>query len=110
MKKLTLICLFSFSSAITFAQVNSDSLAYQLERTKINAMLARRKVKFGQYDESLNLHTGIFGLETKRDIRRSNDILMDVVKTDDSVYRELKILFEYRVLQQTQVQNHTKDA
>lgn len=110
MKKFILAAIFSFSSAIAFAQVSTDSLAYQAERTKINAMLARRKAKFGQYDESLRLHTGIFGMQTKKDIQRSNDILMDIVKTDDSIYRQLKILFEYRVFQQTQIQKHTQQA
>ena len=56
------------------AQSNTDSIAYQAERKKINAMLNERKQKFGEYDESLSKHTGIFGLQTKKDIRRSNEI------------------------------------
>ncbi|MFI5139236.1 MAG: hypothetical protein ACHQIM_15540 [Sphingobacteriales bacterium] len=110
MKKNVLIILFCCSAAIAFAQAKSDSLAYQLERAKINAMLAQRTLKFGQYDQSLSMHTGIFGFQTKKDIRRSNDILMDIVKTDDSIYRELKILFDYTVFQRTQVQDHSKEA
>lgn len=110
MRKNVLICLFCFSSVTGFAQVSNDSLAYQLERQKINAMLAQRRVKFGKYDESLTMHTGIFGLQTKKDIRRSNDILMDIVKTDDSIYREIKVLFDYTVFQRTQVQNRTKET
>lgn len=105
-----LIILFCCSTAIAFAQAKSDSLAYQLERAKINAMLAQRTQKFGQYDQSLSMHTGIFGFQTKKDIRRSNDILMDIVKTDDSIYRELKILLDYTVFQRTQVQDHSKEA
>lgn len=92
------------------AQSNTDSLAYQLQRKKINSMLADRAQKFGVYDESLRMHTGIFGLQTKKDIRRSNDILMDIVKTDNAIYRELKTLLEYRTFQQTQVQTHSKEA
>ncbi|GAC1302992.1 MAG: hypothetical protein NVSMB24_08390 [Mucilaginibacter sp.] len=92
------------------AQSNTDSLAYQLQRKKINGMLAQRAQKFGIYDESLRMHTGIFGLQTKKDIRRSNDILMDIVKTDNAIYKELKILLEYRTFQQTQVQSHSKEA
>ena len=110
MKKYIAICMFCFLSGICFAQVSNDSLAYRLERQKINAMLAQRTIKFGQYDQSLTLHTGIFGLQTKKDIRRSNDILMDIVKTDDSIYREIKILFDYTVFQRAQVQNHTKET
>src|ERR1700748_1344320 len=84
------------------AQYRSDSIAYQLQRKKINAMLAERTKKFGLYDESLSKHTGILGLQTKKDIRRSNDILMDIVKTDNDIYKELKILLEFRTFQQKQ--------
>jgi hypothetical protein len=110
MKNLILVVLFCFSTSLVFAQAKSDSLAYQFEHKKINDMLARRTTKFGQYDQSLSMHTGIFGMQTKKDIRRSNDILMDIVKTDDSIYRELKILFEFSVFQRTQIQDHSKEA
>ena len=111
MKKLIgfcFLCLFCFS---VYAQKsNSDSLAYQLQRAKINQMLEVRRQKFGQYDQSLAKHTGIFGLQTKKDIRRSNDILMDIVKTDDDIFRELKILMDYRVFQQQQAQTHSTES
>lgn len=73
-------------------------------------MLALRKQKFGQYEQSLSMHTGIFGLQTKKDIRRSNDILMDIVKTDNDIFVQTKILLEYRTFQQTQVQSRAADA
>jgi hypothetical protein len=92
------------------AQVNSDSIAYQLQRKKINSMLAARKAKFGQYSQSLSQHTGIFGFQTKNDIRRSSGILMDIAKTDDAIFKELKILFEYSAFQQRQIQSHSKEA
>ena len=79
-------------AAHAFAQQNEDSLAYAQQGKKITAMLARRARKFGQYEHSLRQHTGIFGMQTKNDIRNSNGILMDIVKTDDSVYKEIKIL------------------
>ncbi|MGN8070108.1 hypothetical protein [Mucilaginibacter sp. 22184] len=114
MKKFLLIGVIFFLltdlQAQTNAQVSADSIAYQLQRKKINSMLDMRKVRFGQYSQSLNEHTGIFGLQTKSDIRRSNDILMDIVKTDDNIYKELKILLEYRAFQQRQIQNHSKEA
>jgi hypothetical protein len=108
--KIFIICLLvCFASLATYAQTNPDSLAYQLQRKKINSMLDTRREKFGQYDESLSQHTGIFGLQTKKDIRRSNEILMEIVKTDDSVFKELKILLDYRAFEQSQVQTHSKD-
>ena len=73
-------------------------------------MLQARASKFGQYDESLAEHTGIFGFQTKKDIRRSNDILMEIVKTDDDIYKEIKVLMEYRVFQQTQAQTHSQET
>lgn len=111
MKKIILSVLIGLSCTCSFAQkANTDSLAYQLQRKKINDMLEVRKQKFGQYDESLSKHTGIFGLQTKKDIRRSNDILMDIVNTDNDIYRELKILLDYRTFQQQQVQTHSAEA
>ncbi|MCC8426970.1 hypothetical protein [Mucilaginibacter sp. UR6-11] len=109
MKKIILVCLSCFLFAGAFAQVNSDSAAYQQQRTKINSMLAIRSQKFGQYDKSLSEHTGIFGFQTKKDIRRSNDILMDIVKTDNEIYKQLKILLEYRAFQQNQVLDKSKE-
>jgi hypothetical protein len=113
MRKLTLIgifCLFGIGAAWAQSQASADSIAYQLQRKKINSMLDARKLRFGQYSQSLNEHTGIFGLQTKGDIRRSNDILMNIVKTDDNIYKELKILLEYRAFQQRQIENHSKEA
>ena len=85
-------------------------MTYQLQRAKINQMLDVRRQKFGQYEESLTKHTGIFGLQTKKDIRRSNDILMDIAKTDDDLFREIKILMDYRVFQQQQAQTHSTET
>ena len=111
MKKLSGFCVLCLLPVLVFAQKsNSDSLAYQLQRAKINQMLENRRQKFGQYDQSLKMHTGIFGLQTKKDIRRSNDILMDIVKTDDDIFRELKILMDYRVFQQQQAQTHSTES
>jgi hypothetical protein len=111
MKKIIPACLLCLLCAHTFAQKeNNDSLAYQLQRAKINQMLDVRTQKFGQYDKSLSEHTGIFGLQTKKDIRRSNDILMDISKTDDSIFKEIKILMDYRVFQQQQAQSHSTEA
>ncbi|WP_299354554.1 hypothetical protein [Mucilaginibacter sp.] len=110
MKKIILFGLMCFLFAGAFAQSNSDSLTYQVQRNKINSMLAVRSQKFGQYDQSLSEHTGIFGFQTKKDIRRSNDILMDIVKTDNEIYQQLKILLAYRTFQQSQVLDKSKET
>ncbi|MDB5118746.1 MAG: hypothetical protein JWQ79_4238 [Mucilaginibacter sp.] len=110
MRKIILVIILCFLFADVFAQATSDSVAYQRQRLKINSMLVVRSQKFGQYDQSLSKHTGIFGFQTKKDIRRSNDILMDIVKTDNEIYKELKILLDYRAFQQTQAVDKSKEV
>jgi hypothetical protein len=110
MKKIFLFILFSLFLAHTFAQVSSDSLAYQAQRKKINSMLAARKQKFDQYDQSLTRHTGIFGLQTKKDIKTSNDILMNIIKTDDDIFVQTKILLDYRTFQQNEAISHSSET
>ncbi|HVV54418.1 MAG TPA: hypothetical protein VHC47_03785 [Mucilaginibacter sp.] len=106
MKKLLALCMacFCYIHAYTQGKTNPDSLVYQLQRQKINHMLDERRQKFGQYEESLKKHTGIFGLQTKKDIRRSNAILMDINQEDDSIFDQIRILLSYRVYQQQQTQ------
>jgi hypothetical protein len=101
MKRITLLFLFSVFFTASYAQVNTDSLAYQFQRKKINGMLDLRRQKFGQYGQSLSQHTGIFGLQTKKDIRNSNAILMDIVNTDNDIFQQLKILLDYRTFIRT---------
>ncbi len=109
MKSIIPFILVLILSAGAFAQSGTDSAAYQEQREKINNMLAERAAKFGQYNESLTQHTGIFGLQTKKDIRRSNDILMDIVTSDNDIFKQLKILLQYRIFQQVQVQSHARE-
>jgi hypothetical protein len=103
MKKFVLAALTFLLFVHTYAQGTTDSVAYQLQRKRINNMLEQRRQKFGQYDQSLSQHSGIFGLQTKKDIKRSNDILMDIVSTDNDIYKQIKILLDYRAFEQTQV-------
>nr|WP_067063311.1 hypothetical protein [Mucilaginibacter sp. L294] len=117
MKRLFILTALLFFATGVFAQVKTDSAAYSVQRAKINAMLAARKVKFGQYDTSLTKRSGIFHMQTKGDIRKSNDILMDIVDTDDEIFIELKKLFDYRTnqlnytaYQKKQVESNAKEV
>ncbi|MBD1384835.1 hypothetical protein IDJ75_06065 [Mucilaginibacter rigui] len=117
MKRLFSLTALLLFAACVFAQVKTDSAAYSTQRAKINAMLAARKVKFSQYDTSLTKRSGIFHMQTKGDIRKSNDILMDIVGTDDEIFIELKKLFDYRTsqlnytnYQKKQVESNAKEV
>lgn len=84
--------------------VQADTSAYQTQRLKVNALLAERSARFGQYDQSLNQRTGIFGMQTRQDVKNSNEILRQIVLNDNNIFKELKILMNYKdqVVQQVQ--------
>lgn len=96
MKYLAIILLFATQIA---QRVNPDSANYELQRFKINSLLEKRSSNFGQYEVSLQARTGIFGLQTKNDLRRSNEILRQIALTDNDIFRELKVLMDYKDLQ-----------
>ncbi|MES2419172.1 MAG: hypothetical protein V4541_13375 [Bacteroidota bacterium] len=95
-KILQLFTIFSLFLCSARAQ---DTSAYQLQRAKINALLADRSTNFGKYDESLTARTGIFGLQTKRDLKNSNEILRQIVLNDNAIFNELKVWVDYKDLQ-----------
>lgn len=95
-KIVVLIVILAVVVPISYAQ---DTSTYELQRAKINTLLAERSAKFGQYDESLNAKTGIFGFQTKKDIRNSNEILRQIAINDNNIFQELKVLMDYKDLQ-----------
>ncbi len=100
-RKILLILLYSILLLETAsAQTNT---AYEVQRAKINALLGERSAKFGQYDKSLNTRTGIFGLQTKKDIRNSNEILRQIVLNDNEIFTQLKVLMDYKDLQTEEI-------
>ncbi len=108
-KQLFLLLLLSSIVYLPiFAQ--DDSTAYEIQRLKVNALLAERSAKFGQYDQSLNERTGIFGFQTKRDIRNSNEILRMIALTDNEIFTELKILLDYKDLQVEQIKINNNNS
>ena len=78
MTRNLLLLLFTCITLHTYA-LQTDTTAYQLQRLKVNALLSERSNKFGQYDQSLDARTGIFGFQTKGDIKKSNEILRQIV-------------------------------
>lgn len=109
--KLFLVILISIFSLPCFSYYKqSDSLAYQLQRKKINQMLDARSQKFGQYAESLSSRTGIFGLKTKKDMQKSIDILTEIIQTDNAILKETKTLLDYKTFEQEQVQTKSKES
>ncbi|MNK17140.1 hypothetical protein D3C87_353240 [compost metagenome] len=106
-KAILFTLLVSLFTTNIFAQ---DSTAYELQRNKINAMLAERSARFGQYEESLNARTGIFGFQTKRDIKNSNEILRQIAINDNNIFTELKVLLDYKDIQFQQVKSNVDNS
>lgn len=104
--------LFSLLLFSTFqaSAIQRDTTAYQTQRLKVNSLLAERSAKFGQYDKSLDTKTGIFGLQTKGDIKKSNEILRQIVLADNNIFKELKILMDYKDQEIKQVQNEAAEV
>jgi len=105
MIRILLLCI-GLSCSFTAMALQTDTSAYQTQRLKINALLAERSARFGQYDLSLNARTGIFGLQTKNDLRNSNEILRGIILSDNNIFRELKILMNYKDQEVQQVQSN----
>jgi len=99
-----------FSGGLDAMALQADTSAYQFQRLKINSLLAERSAKFGQYDLSLNARTGIFGLQTKNDLRNSNEILRGIILSDNNIFRELKILMNYKDQEVQQVQSNASST
>jgi len=93
--KTSFLILFLALGQLAVAQT-IDTSAYQTQRLKVNALLSQRSAKFGQYDQSLDTRTGIFGFQTKSDVKNSNEILRQIVLNDNNIFKELKILMEYK--------------
>ncbi|WP_461787692.1 hypothetical protein [Pedobacter sp.] len=106
MMKKAIIFLLSIASLTNATFAQDSSSAYELQRNKINTLLAERSAKFGQYEESLNARTGIFGFQTKRDIKNSNEILRQIAINDNNIFTELKVLLDYKDLQFQEVKSN----
>jgi len=92
-------CLISFS----FGQETSDTVGYEVQRQKVNRLLTERGQRFGQFNESLQKRTGIFGLKTKKDMQASIDILKQIVLTDNDIFQETKALLDYKDFEKSKI-------
>lgn len=110
MIKNVLLIIFFFNTSLQAATFQTDTTAYQTQRLKVNALLNERSTKFGQYDQSLDTKTGIFGFQTKDDIKNSNEILRQIVLNDNNIFKELKILMNYKDEEVKRIKNEANSS
>ncbi|MEP7171029.1 MAG: hypothetical protein ABI855_16805 [Bacteroidota bacterium] len=88
-----LLCLISLTA---YPQNNSVK-----DRQDLQNLLQERKIKFDAYASSLEKRSGIFGNKTKKDIQSSNEVLIDIVKTDNRIISTLNRVIDFRNFEKT---------
>lgn len=105
--------IFLFFMAISLSHqpiLAQDTLAYEIQRQRVNTLLDQRSTRFGQFDQSLKARTGIFGLKTKKDMQASIDILKEIVATDNNIFKETKVLLEYKDMEKTFISSEAEQS
>ncbi|MES2828883.1 MAG: hypothetical protein V4687_12030 [Bacteroidota bacterium] len=110
MKNIFLVVILLALFTSNFASAQTDTTAYQTQRLKVNALLNQRTAKFGQYDQSLSNKSGFFGLQTKGDVKKSNEILRQIVLNDNNIFKELKVLMDYKDQEVRQAKNTASEV
>src|SRR5690606_4406714 len=65
---------------------------------------------FGQFNKSLEARTGIFGFKTKKDMQASIDILKEIVLTDNNIFKETKVLLDYKDMEKTFISYRAEES
>ncbi|AIM35785.1 hypothetical protein KO02_03165 [Sphingobacterium sp. ML3W] len=104
LQRFSLLILFLISLS-AFGQ-NADSTSYEAQRLRVNKLIEDRKVKFSEYDLSLEKKTAIFGLfKSKDDMQKTVDILKNIVITDNNIFLETRRLINIKDDEKQKFQN-----
>ncbi|MDR2284647.1 MAG: hypothetical protein LBE37_15640 [Sphingobacterium sp.] len=94
--KYTLLIYFLLYSLALIASP-TDSISFEAQRKRVNELLDQRSKRFGDYTQSLEQKTGVFGLfKTKNDMQKSIDILKSVVINDNAIFLETRKLLNLK--------------
>ena len=104
MKKILLVLLISIIFQRGDAQQAGNS-----DKELMMQILKERQDHFSDYTKSLDESTGIFGLKTKKDIQRSNSILIDIVKLDNRLIAVLNRELSYKDFEKTSMNYRSLD-
>src|SRR4051812_44629981 len=63
--------------------------ASDIDKAELKSLLEERQAKFNSYSASLEKRSGIFGNKTKNDIKKSSEVLIDLVKADNRIISTL---------------------
>lgn len=98
LKNIFLLILITVTCVKALSQ--DTTLTYERQRQKVNKLLEQRSERFGAFDESLQKKTGVFGIiKRKKDWEASIDILKEIVRTDNDLFKETKTLLDFKDVQ-----------
>lgn len=88
MKKLiAFILIIIFSPFLIYSQIDTTQYLIDL---RIRAMVNERQKLYSQYSKQIEKKSGIFGNQTKKDVRAANEILLKILATDSRIFSELE--------------------
>lgn len=92
------------------ASAVQDSVKQKDEKRALRMLLKERKEKFAQYTEHIDDKSGFFGNHSKRDLKEINEVLKDIVRTDNNIITELERLLDQRKFENFRSEYETKRA
>lgn len=95
------LSLHLFFLVLLYLTLNSGFILASVDtggyyRQQLQQLLMERQQKFSSYSQSLEERSGIFGNKTKKDILRSNEVLINLVKTDNRIIDVLNRVVDFR--------------
>jgi len=89
-----LVCLFAFRPPASAQGSAAD-------RKDLHDLLEQRRNKFDAYSVSLAKRSGFFGNKTKKDMQHSNDVLLEIVETDNHIITALNRVIDFHTFEKT---------
>lgn len=80
------------------------------DKKVIRMLLKERKERFAQYTEHIDDRSGFFGNQTKKDLQQINEVLKEIVRTDNKIIMELDRLLDQRRFETFRSHYETKRA
>ena len=99
MKKTKIISLLFCLAAIQLSAQNRTA-----DRQELQNLLQERKEKFDAYAASLEKRSGIFGGKTKNDMQRSNEVLTEIVRTDNRIISTLNRVADFKTFEKVNLE------
>jgi hypothetical protein len=87
------LLFFLFSSFMMFPYITKSQSG---DRKDLHDLVELRRERFDSYSRSLEKRSGIFGNKSKKDIQRSNEVLMGIVEIDNRIISTLNRVIDYK--------------